>query len=94
MQTKRRSLKKFPLNTLLWTRGTVLICACYLTLTIETTLSAKEQRVILLQYIYRHKLKEIAEILNEPEGTIHSISARAKKKLKARLEEGGYPYGR
>lgn len=33
MQTKRRSLKKFPLNTLLWTRGTVLICACYLTLT-------------------------------------------------------------
>lgn len=66
----------------------------YLIELIETTLSAKEQRVILLQYIYRHKLKEIAEILNEPEGTIHSISAWAKKKLKARLEEGGYPYGR
>ena len=25
MQTKRKRVKKFPLNTLLWTRGTVLI---------------------------------------------------------------------
>lgn len=66
----------------------------YLLEILETTLSVKEQRVILLYYVYGHKLKEIAEILNEPESTIRSISARAKKKLKVRLEKGGYHHGK
>ena len=61
---------------------------------LETTLSMREQRVILLYYVYGHKLREIAEILNEPESTVRSISARAKKKLKVRLEQGGYHHGK
>lgn len=66
----------------------------YLLELLETTLSEKEQKVILMQYVHRHKLKEIAEIMNIPESTVHSISFRAKKKLKVRLEEGGYYHGR
>lgn len=61
---------------------------------LHTVLSERERKVILLYYVYEQKLRDIARILNEPESTIRSLSARAKKKLRARLEEGGRRYGR
>lgn len=57
---------------------------------IEKTLNEKERKVILLYYVYGHKLKEIGQMLGTNENTIKSISARAKKKLKVKLEEAGY----
>ena len=61
---------------------------------LETTLNIRERRIIMLYYVYGHKFKEIAEILNEPESTVRSVSARAKKKLKAGLEQGGFYHGK
>lgn len=57
---------------------------------INETLSEKEKKVIILFYVYEHKLKDIAAIIGETETNTRTLSARAKKKLKARLEEGGY----
>ena len=57
---------------------------------INETLSEKEKKVIILYYVYEHKLKEIAEMIGETETNTRTLSARAKKKLKAKLEEGGY----
>lgn len=57
---------------------------------INQTLSEKEKKVIILYYVYGHKLKEIAEIIGETETNTRTLSARAKKKLKVKLEEGGY----
>jgi len=57
---------------------------------IRETLSEKEKKVIILYYVYDHKLKDIAEIIGETETNTRTLSARAKKKLKAKLEEGGY----
>lgn len=54
------------------------------------TLSAKEKKVIILHYIYKHKLKDIAKMIGETNTNTRTISARAMKKLKAKLEEGGY----
>ena len=57
---------------------------------INKTLSEKEKKVIILYYVYDHKLKEIAEIIGETNTNTRTLSARAKKKLKTKLEEGGY----
>ena len=57
---------------------------------INTVLNEKERKVIILYYVYGHKLKEIAQIIGVSESTVRSISARAKKKLKVKLEEAGY----
>ena len=57
---------------------------------IKETLSEKEKKVILLYYVYDHKLKDIAEIIGETDTNTRTLSARAKKKLKSKLEEGGY----
>lgn len=57
---------------------------------INETLSEKEKKVILLYYVYYHKLKDIAEIIGETDTNTRTLSARAKKKLKSKLEEGGY----
>ena len=66
----------------------------YLIEILEKALSTKERSVIILYYVYGHKLKEIAEIMGEPESTVRSLSARAKKKLKVKLEKGGYHHER
>ena len=57
---------------------------------INETLSEKEKKVIILYYVYDHKLKEIAEMIGETNTNTRTLSARAKKKLKTKLEEGGY----
>lgn len=60
---------------------------------INETLSEKEKKVLLLYYVYDHKLKDIAEIIGETDTNTRTLSARAKKKLKVKLEEGGYHEG-
>ena len=71
-----------------------LISDEYLLEVLETALSERERQVVLLYYVYQHRLKDIARIMKLPESTIRSISARAKKKLKVKLEEGGYRHDR
>ena len=51
-------------------------------------LTDREQKVLLLYYVYGHKLKDIAVILGESQSNIKSISRRAKLKLRKLLEEG------
>lgn len=48
-------------------------------------LSDEERSIIILRYFEEHKLKEIANILEEPENTIKSKLYRALKKLKIEL---------
>ncbi|MER1999863.1 MAG: sigma-70 family RNA polymerase sigma factor [Lysinibacillus sp.] len=51
-------------------------------------LSPKEKTIILLRYYHDLSVKEIAAIMNIPEGTIKSHLNRAKKDLKPILKEG------
>lgn len=51
-------------------------------------LTVREQKVLLLYYVYGHKLKDIAIILGESQSNVKSISRRAKIKLRSLLEEG------
>ena len=53
-------------------------------------LNEKERKVLLLYYVYGHKLKDIAAMLGESSNTVKSISRRAKIKLRTMLEEGGF----
>ena len=57
-------------------------------------LNDKEYKVIVLQYKYDEKLKDIALILGENLNNVKSISKRAKEKLKKLLIEGGYTHGK
>ncbi|MFQ5628446.1 MAG: RNA polymerase sigma factor [bacterium] len=50
------------------------------------TLQPKYQDVIVLKYFEKKKIREIAEILKKPVGTIKSLLHRAQKQLKGRLE--------
>lgn len=52
-------------------------------------LSEKERRVLLLYYVYEHKLSEIAVITGIPLNSVKSICRRAKMKLKDMYEEEG-----
>lgn len=53
-------------------------------------LSEREQKILILYYVYGHKLKDIANITGESFTNVRSISRRAKLKLKVMLEEGGF----
>ena len=57
-------------------------------------LNEREYRIIMLQYNYDEKLKDIAQITGENLNTVKSISRRAKQKLKDLLMEGGYTHGK
>lgn len=48
-----------------------------------------ERKTLLLQYVYGHKINEIADILGEKPTNIKTLSRRAKIKLKKMIEEGG-----
>ncbi len=48
-----------------------------------------ERKTLLLQYVYGHKINEIADILGEKPNNIKTLSRRAKIKLKKMIEEGG-----
>lgn len=52
-------------------------------------LRPKEQKTLLLHYVYDHKLSEVAEILGESLTNVKSLSRRAKAKLRKMFEEGG-----
>ena len=51
------------------------------------TLSKKHRLVITLYYFKEFSVKEIAEILSIPEGTVHSRLNTAKRMLKRRLSD-------
>ena len=51
-------------------------------------LGPKVKTIILLRYYHDLSVKEIAIIMNVPEGTIKSHLNRAKKELKPILREG------
>ncbi|MCM3109642.1 sigma-70 family RNA polymerase sigma factor [Lederbergia lenta] len=51
-------------------------------------LDSKYKTVILLRYYHDLSIKEIASILNYPEGTVKSHLNRAKKELRPILKEG------
>ncbi|MGP7815764.1 sigma-70 family RNA polymerase sigma factor [Niallia sp. 01092] len=51
-------------------------------------LDPKYKTIILLRYYHDLSIKEIATILNYPEGTVKSYINRAKKELKPILKEG------
>ena len=57
-------------------------------------LNEKEQKALILQYVYGEKLKDIAIILGENLNNTKSISRRAKEKARKFLLDGGYEYGR
>lgn len=59
-----------------------------------TNLKPKERSVLIHQYIYDEKLKDIALIIGENLNNTKSISRRAKEKVKNYLIDGGYQYGR
>ena len=46
--------------------------------------------VIILYFFSGMKIKEIAEIMDIPEGTVKGYMARAKKELKQSLQEEAY----
>lgn len=54
--------------------------------TIES-LNPKEKIILNLHFVYENGIKEIAQNLDLPQGTVASIIARAKDKLKERLKE-------
>ena len=58
------------------------------------SLNYKEQKALILQYVYGEKLKDIAIILGENLNNTKSISRRAKEKARIFLIDGGYEYGR
>lgn len=53
------------------------------------SLKPSYREVLLMQYYYEMSVKEIAEHLGKTQDNIRHISARARKKLKAMLEEKG-----
>jgi RNA polymerase sigma factor (sigma-70 family) len=58
-----------------------LLCKCL------DMLKEKEKNLLILHYVYNHKLKDVAKIIGETESNTRSIARRAKIKLKAMLEE-------
>lgn len=53
-------------------------------------LSSEDRKVIVLRVIEGYSIKEVAELLGKPEGTIKVHQYRALQKLKERLTKGGY----
>ncbi|MDQ0233239.1 RNA polymerase sigma factor (sigma-70 family) [Metabacillus malikii] len=51
-------------------------------------LDPKYKTIILLRYYHDLSIKEIAKIMNSPEGTVKSHLNRAQKKLRPILKEG------
>jgi RNA polymerase sigma-70 factor (ECF subfamily) len=58
-----------------------LLCKCL------DKLKEKEKNLLLLHYVYNHKLKDAAKIIGETESNARSIAHRARIKLRAMLEE-------
>ena len=52
-------------------------------------LKDNERNTLLLQYVYGHKINEIADILGETPTNVKTLSRRAKFKLKKMIEKGG-----
>ncbi len=55
-------------------------------------LAIKYQKVIKLRIIEGYSVKEVAQILNKPQGTIKSLQYRGLQKLRKSLEKGGFFY--
>lgn len=53
-------------------------------------LSAEDRKVIILRIIEGYSIKEVAQMLDKPEGTIKVLQYRALQKLRDRLLKGGY----
>lgn len=53
-------------------------------------LSEEDRRIIVLRIIEGYSIKEVAQLLDKPEGTIKVLQYRALQKLKERLIKGGY----
>jgi RNA polymerase sigma factor (sigma-70 family) len=58
-----------------------LLCKCI------DMLKEKEKNLLLLHYVYNHKLKDDAKIIGETESNARSIARRARIKLRAMLEK-------
>lgn len=76
------------LSTLITRADDALLVDCL------SKLADRERNVIILQYIYREKLIDIALIIGESLTNTKTISRRAKAKLKEYLIEGGYENGK
>ena len=50
-------------------------------------LSSREQLVLKLTYYQELKLREIAEILGEPIGTVASVLSRSRERLRRKMQE-------
>lgn len=50
-------------------------------------LSVREQLIVKLTYFEEFKLREIADMLNEPMGTVASLLSRSREKLRVRMQE-------
>lgn len=59
-------------------------------LEVTECLKPKEAKVVLLNYIYGHKLNEIAHMIGESYDNTKQISSRAMKKLRKHFKEGQY----
>ncbi|WP_026477962.1 RNA polymerase sigma factor [Alkaliphilus transvaalensis] len=53
-------------------------------------LPEKLKVIVIMHYTSSMSIKEIAEVLSIPEGTVKSRIFKARKLLRERLEEGGY----
>lgn len=58
-----------------------------------SNLKQEEYQIFMAFYYENKKIKEIAKRLDISEGKVKVILHRVRKKLKARLKEGGYSYG-
>ncbi|MFH1046650.1 MAG: sigma-70 family RNA polymerase sigma factor [Candidatus Omnitrophota bacterium] len=58
--------------------------------TLLANLSAREQLILKLHYVFDQTHEAIAELLRLPQNTVSSIIKRTKEKLKAGLEKQGW----
>lgn len=57
-------------------------------------LPMRDREVVVLHYFHDMRTADIAQVLNEPEGTVKSKLLRARRRLKIQLEKGGWSDGR
>jgi RNA polymerase sigma-70 factor (ECF subfamily) len=56
-------------------------------------LKPEQRSLLIMRFYYGYSLKEIAEILGKPEGTVKSQIHRTLAKVRGSLDEGGEMYG-
>ncbi|GAE25562.1 RNA polymerase sigma factor SigV [Halalkalibacter wakoensis JCM 9140] len=57
-------------------------------------LKPEQKTLVILRFYYGYSIKELAELLKKPEGTIKSQLHRTLNELKKKLGEGGEQYGK